>query len=270
MKPEKQPPILTLKQIQDDFVAQICHPQKQAIASYLKQNPTDSTFRLDIYRNNIMQNLRDALEKIFFNIWQLIGKECADNLAYVFCQTLEHLPVTHCLDDWGSQFPLFLQKNKHLKPLVYLKDIAKLEWLQHKSYRACTFKALDPFILQKKLHHDIEQIGWVFNPSVYLFSSFYGLKDIIDLINDPQKTDHVIFYKEPCYAVISRPFNHVVTYWLSESQFYFLKLLKKGFSLPQSFECVLKKDHAFDLVECLQIVLTNRLLWKVKKIARLG
>ncbi|ERH41396.1 hypothetical protein N751_17135, partial [Legionella pneumophila str. Leg01/11] len=175
------------------------------------------------------------------------------------------LPVTNCLDDWGGKFPQFVQEIEAIKDLVYLKDMAELEWLKHKSYNSADFKALNPLKLQNQLDHCIEEICLVFNPSVYLFSSPYVLKDIIDLIENPNEKINVILQREPCYAVINRQTNHVVTHWLSESQFYFFNSIKKGFTLMQSFELILKTNPDFDLVASLQMLLKNDLLWKYRK-----
>ncbi|ERH41406.1 hypothetical protein N751_17130, partial [Legionella pneumophila str. Leg01/11] len=179
MKQENQPVISTIKQIQNDFVREVLSQKKHIMAQHIHQNQIDPQVRLSIYRNNIMQNLQYALENTFPYIWKLVGKECADNLAYRFCQKQENLPVTNCLDDWGGKFPQFVQEIEAIKDLVYLKDMAELEWLKHKSYNSADFKALNPLKLQNQLDHCIEEICLVFNPSVYLFSSPYVLKDII-------------------------------------------------------------------------------------------
>lgn len=265
MKQENQPVISTNKQIQNDFVKEILNQNNHQMVKHIRQNHISPQLRLSIYRNNIMQNLRYALESTFPNIWKLVGKECADNLAYHFCQKPENLPVTHCLDDWGNTFPEFLLEIEPLQGLVYLKNIAELEWLKHQSYRAADFKPLNPLKLQNQLNNHIEELCFFFNPSVYLFSSPYILKDIINLIENPNEQPSVTLQHEPCYAVISRQTHEVVTIWLSENQFYFFKAIKDGFTMMQSYELILKTSPDFDLVAALQILLENDLLWKYKK-----
>ncbi|CEG58311.1 conserved protein of unknown function [Legionella fallonii LLAP-10] len=267
MKQENPSIISTLEHIQNEFVKGVLSQKSHSMVQYIHHNHIAPESRLSIYRNNIMQNLRYALENTFPYIWELVGKECADNLAYRFCQKLENFPVSHCLDDWGGKFPQFLQEIEAIKDLVYLQDIAELEWLKHKSFRADDFKVLNPLKLQNQLNNCLEELCLVFNPSVYLFSSPYVLKDIIDLIENPNETINVILQREPCYAIINRQTNHVVTHWLSESQFYFFNSIKNGFTLMQSYELILKTNPDFDLVASLQMLLKNDLFSNYRKTA---
>ena len=255
--------ISSIQQIQHDFISGVFNQDYDCISKHIRQSNIDAKFRLKIYRNNIFQCLRHALEMTFPNVWKLVGKECADTIAYRFCQNLNNLPLTPCLDDWGNRFPAFLQKIEPIHRLVYLKDIAELEWLQHKSNLAANFKALTPSRLQRFSHH-LETLRFKFNPSVHLFSSGYLLKEIINFIDQPDDKIKINLQRQPCYAVIARKSNHVFIQWISRDQFHFFSTIKNGFTLIQSYEAICSKNSDFDLNLALQLMFKFELLWKLK------
>ncbi len=264
MKLKKQSLISTIKLIQNDFAKAIFNQSDKNFILQIRSNQTTPEFRLSIYRNNILQNLRHTLEIIFPAIWKLVGKECADSLAYAFCQNEKNLPVINSLNGWGANFPKFLKDIKQIKHLVYLKDIAELEWLKHKSYCAADFKVFNSLKLQKKIKTHANELYLVFNPSLHLFSSAYSLKDIIDLIERPNEIDRINLQLGPCYAVITRKHNQVITHWISHEMFDFFTYIQSRIPLMQSYELTENKHPEFDLVAALEFMLKNHLLWKCR------
>ena len=260
MKQESQQIISTTKKIQEYFCDAVLDYKNTDIIQQICKNKIRPEFRLGIYRNTILQNLRHTLEITFPAIWKLVGQECADSLAYVFVQDKMNLPVSNCLDDWGKKFPKFLQKMKEVSHLVYLKDIAQLEWLKHLSYCARDYQPLTPETVQTILDMRVEQLRLLFNPTVFLYSSPYFLKEIFDFIEYPDEKGTIDLKSVPSYAVITRHYNYVITHWVTEEMFEFLNYVKKRVTLIQTYEYMLKTNPDFDLVKALQFMLTNNLM----------
>ncbi|HAT6936079.1 TPA: DUF2063 domain-containing protein [Legionella pneumophila] len=260
MKPGNLPVMPTIKQIQESFLKTVLNQQDTAIFEYFCPNEITNEFRFDIYRNTILQNLRHSLEITFPAIWKLVGKECADGLALHFAQDKNNLPTTNCLDDWGEKFPQFLKNNPTVSHLLYLKDIAEIEWLKHLSYCSRDYPVFDPRILQNHLNERLEKLTLLFNPSVFLYSSPYYLKNIFDLIENPQETDSIDFQQIPSYTVISRQNDQIITHWITQDLFQFLCHIKAGISLGCAYENVLENNPDFDLLTALQFLLRNELL----------
>lgn len=253
--------MLTVKQIQNDFYESVLNCKKTAILKQIRHNNILPEFRFNVYRNTIFQNLRHALELTFPTIWKLVGKECADALALTFVQNKVNLPKTNCLDDWGGKFPKFLQDIKTVSHLVYLKDIAQIDWFKHLSYCSSNDQSIDPIKLQKKLNgHHPEKLRLRFNPTVFLYSSSYFLKDIFDLIENPTKNESINLQSVHSYVVISRQHNQVHTHWVSEEMFHFFNQIKKRFTLMQSYEYTLQKYPNFNLTTVLQFMFKNELI----------
>lgn len=253
----------TMKQIQHDFAKAIFNPNEIEFMKNICKSTIAPEFRLNIYRNNILQNLYRALEITFPAVWKLVGKECADNLAAIFCREEKNLPITNCLDDWGANFPRFLQSVEPIKHLTYLPDIAKLEWLKHMSYRAPNFKLINRLKWSKELEFS-EKIYLIFNPSVYLFSSPYSLKEIVDLLESSDEKQNIHLQSVECYIIISRQYHRVTIHWIPQDMFRFFMSIQNRLSLIHAYEAVCETNPDFNLHEALQFIQENHLLWKIK------
>lgn len=113
---KSQPIMSMMKQIQNDFAKAIFNPNEIEFMKNIRESTIAPEFRLNIYRNNILQNLYRALEITFPAVWKLVGKECANNLAAIFVEK-KNLPLTNCLDDWGANFPRFYKALSRLSIL---------------------------------------------------------------------------------------------------------------------------------------------------------
>lgn len=94
----------------------------------------NSRERLAIYRNTIYANLKRTLKIIYPGIWSLIGDNCADQLAMMYCSDQANCPNSGCLDDWGKDFPDFIKTVEALQTLPYLSDYAEYEWNKQLAY----------------------------------------------------------------------------------------------------------------------------------------
>ncbi|MCL9683842.1 HvfC/BufC N-terminal domain-containing protein [Legionella maioricensis] len=251
-----------MKQIQNDFYASVFDRKNCAIIPHIRKNQIAPELRFSVYRNTIMQNLAKALEITFPSVWKLVGQECANSLAFAFIRKEINLPETGCLDDWGGKFPGFLQTVNAIASLVYLKDIAQIEWLKHLSYCAANYRPLNPVFLQNMLDSRLEKLRLRFNPTVFLYSSPFFLKEILELVEHPTEKEDIALQVEPCYAVISRQHHQVLIHWVSQDLFDFLNYIKKRCTLTQSYEYMLQVNPTFDLIPALHFLIKNELLWK--------
>lgn len=252
--------MLTINQIQKDFYENLLNHKKNVIIKQIRHNQIHPEFRFNVYRNTIFQNLRHALELTFPSIWKLVGKECGDALALTFVQNKINLPRSNCLDDWGRRFPKFLQDTKAVSHLDYLKDVAQIDWFKHLSYCASDYRAMNPIKLQNRLNSHPETLRLRFNPTVFLYSSPYFLKDIFDLIENPIEHERINLQLTHSYVVISRQHHQIHTHWVSEEIFDFFSQIKKHYTLMQAYEYTLQKNPNFDLTTVLQFMFKNELL----------
>ena len=82
--------------------------------------------RLNIYRNTMVTGVTKALRLTFPTVHRLVGADFFEGAAVRFIA--QHPPRAAYLDDYGAEFPEFLRSFEPAAALVYLGDVARLEW----------------------------------------------------------------------------------------------------------------------------------------------
>jgi hypothetical protein len=243
-----------LKDIQTQFYSTIMDNAESSLSTIIKPSRFNTEECLKVYRLNIFENLRKALEVTFPGVWKLLGDECANGLSYIFVRDIKNFPNTSVLDEWGESFPDFLSSHSSTKSLPYLRDYAYFEWLKHLSYFAEDMPYLSSQILETISEEIIDNIKFVFHPSVFLLKTDFPLDSIEVIIENPNSPS-INLNKKLTYAIIGRCFDEVKTQWISESYWKFFNLLKNGCALRESYEGVLDSNADFNLTEALIFLL---------------
>ncbi|MFA6969922.1 MAG: DNA-binding domain-containing protein [Gallionella sp.] len=89
---------------------------------------------LEVYRNNYRGNLHDALAGAYPVIVQLVGDEFFRFLSKKYIETNQSHSAN--LYHYGAEMARFLENFAPAQELVYLSDIAALEWACHIAYFA--------------------------------------------------------------------------------------------------------------------------------------
>lgn len=218
--------------------------------------------RLNIYRQTIFENMINALRITYPGIWQLIGDDCAYNVAYAYGKKKEYHPTTGCLDDFGHQFPDFLGQMPQLKHMPYLKDYASYEWLKHVAYMAPDCEGISVSELSGIPEEQIDEVTLKFCPSVYFFESSYDLSAIQHILmnKDSQKVQGVC---EQSYGIVARQEHDVCTYWLKKENWFFLQALFQGYSLKESTEIAENMNKNFSLEAVIAFLFKAQLVRKI-------
>lgn len=88
----------------------------------------------EVYHHNFMATHTKALREIYPMISKIIGEACFENAAAIYIP--QHLSVSYKLQDYGQLFPDFLADFAPLHSLMYLSDVAHLEWAIHELFYA--------------------------------------------------------------------------------------------------------------------------------------
>lgn len=102
----------------------------------------DCAERLDIYRNNTLITLGEALCATFPVVTRLVGDDFFHVAARRFA--LARLPKRPCLFEYGAGFPDFLEGMPECLGLPYLGDVARLEWALNEVFTAPDGPILSP------------------------------------------------------------------------------------------------------------------------------
>ena len=159
------------------------------LLSMLVSEDSDPSLRLSppqalkIYRENISQSLKEALDNHFPLSRLLLGAEYFSHLAELY---IESFPCKNAdLNFYGHELPAFAASQKELEEMYYLKDFMKLEFLYQEVHYApekegVSIRYADKIGYFQKLLHDAppEKSYLYFASTARLYSSPYPLLDI--------------------------------------------------------------------------------------------
>jgi len=128
------------------FAHAILHPEATVPNGLINPDGVAATKRFDVYRNNVVVSLIEALRATFPVIEKLLG---ADNFRILAGEFLRaHPPHSPVLSGYGGAMPVFLATYPHTNSLGYLPDIARLELALVRSYHAADAAPLAAEALQ--------------------------------------------------------------------------------------------------------------------------
>lgn len=128
------------------FRAALLDPRQAVPLGLRNPDGAPATKRFDVYRNNVVMSLIDALKAAFPAVAKLIGDENFTKLAGLYARA--HPPTSPLLMFYGDEMPGFLEGFAPLAKLPYLGDLSRLEIALRQSYHAADAPALDPSVLQ--------------------------------------------------------------------------------------------------------------------------
>lgn len=155
------------------FAPALLDPETAAPSGLVGPEDRPAGRRFDVYRNNVVVGLIDALATGFPVIQRLVGEKFFRAMADVFARA--HPPVSPVMQTYGAAFPAFLEAFTPVAHLPYLADVARLELGLRAAYHAADAAPLDPTALQMP---DLERAIARFAPAVRLVRSPYPIHAI--------------------------------------------------------------------------------------------
>ena len=123
----------SLHSLQADFVRGL-HGDSSALDAWVGDGEFTAAERLGIYRNNYRLSLRGALADVYPVVHKLVGDGF---FAFAADKFVPQYPSrSGNLHDFGAEFPDFLGALPEASELVYLPDVARLEWAWHEAFHA--------------------------------------------------------------------------------------------------------------------------------------
>jgi hypothetical protein len=167
--PNRRRAVPTLLELQRAMRASLVDRDDGAAAAMLAANvPAD---RLNIYRNTFVTGVTKALRLSFPAVHRLVGAEFFEGAAGLFIA--QHPPQAAYLDEYGAEFPEFLRDFEPAATLVYLADVARLEWAVNRAIHAPDVELLALAQLSDLSPEDQIRLCFVPHPSITLLCADY-------------------------------------------------------------------------------------------------
>ena len=212
--------------------------------------------RLDIYRNNVFSNYRSALKAVYPAILSLVG---ADYFRQAAQRYIERYPSSSGdIHHYGRDFFELLASLPGAAELVYLPDVARLEWSIHAAFHAADHERLDLSRLQSVAAEDYPRLRFVLNPAARLLRSDYPIRRIWQVNLPDYQGDQRVDLAEGGEDLLVMRRNFVMEVEaIATADAAALTAFQRNEMLGQALDVALAIDADFDVSSFLQRYVLN-------------
>jgi len=246
----------TLAELQRNFISD-CLSGKLTKDKILTEKDIDSRVisahgLMGIYQNSAIANITHSLLLTYPVIEKLLGNVFFTAMCKEFAYV--HWPKSGNMDDYGVSFPDFLAEFEHTKHLLYLKDVARLEWAFHQSSLADDAPNTDWTTLAQV--SDILQLKFLVAPSLFLVNSAFPIDEIWCVNQEGHSaTSQVELTTEQgddTYIVLFRQQLKTVILPISAGEFALLTAFKHGETFEKAIITASTKQVEFSIDDSLK------------------
>ncbi len=222
--------------------------------------------RFAIYRNNVFSNYREALRAVYPVVDRLVGRQFFDRVADHY---IELSPSTSGdLNEYGQNFPEIIAGFPGAAPLVYLRDVARLEWMIHESFHAADYPEIALDLIRNISPEHFEHLTFALHPACRLLTSPHPVQHIWQA-NQEGAPDETIDLNEggvnlliarPALRTVEGPQYEVELRPLKTGEFVMLSEFASGKSFGDALLRALDADHEFNVAAFMQTHIAARTL----------
>ena len=242
----------SLRELQQDFADALAGPE-HPVPAFAPTPGGSATERFAIYRRAVHANYFNALSATYPVVRRLVGT--AFFRAAVNAYVRAHPSLCGDLNVYGDAFGAFLAHYAPAVDLVYLPDVARLEWAIDEAQRATDTARAPGLVLAALSLVPAERLtGLRFRlaPSCRLVGSDYPVLRIWR-VNQPDYDgdDRVGLDESADRLLVRRDARGATLERLSAGEFAWLSALQAGATLAGAIEAAQGADASFDLGDAL-------------------
>ena len=237
--------MLSLRELQTQFSFAMLAGRCERATEWILPDDVSVESRLDVYRNTIFVSLKDALKEIFPAICRVVDERFFLYAAYEFIKA--HPPTQPCLSVYGEQFPRFLADFTPSRHLLYLPDLARVEWLLHRASVAPNITPLSLSSIASMAPEDLPSLVFQFAPSTEFLRSPWPVDRIWRTNRVGSDCEEVVDLGSGSVCLeVGRIGDEIGFHRLSPSAYCFRTALHAGSSLESAVDAALETDPGFD------------------------
>lgn len=189
--------------------------------------------RMNVYRGNVFGNWSAALAGAYPVARRIVGAEFFEAMAREYARV--YPSASGDLNEYGANLAAFLEAFPGTQDLLYLPDVARLEWLAHRAYYAADAK---PFDYSRPTELRLA-------PGAALLHSAWPLASIWEAHQDGGDPSLVNLDAGPARVLVHRSGWRVEVVSLRPGDHRFLERLQAVAALGPALEAAAAEDPAF-------------------------
>lgn len=226
------------------FAKPLTRPSLPTPAVVAGPNGKSAVKRYNVYRNNMVVSLIEALASVYPAVQRITGAEFFRAMArfHIF----ESPPTSPLLFEYGRNFPGFIARYAYAQSMPWLSDVARIEraWLD--AYHAADAEPLSPADLAVVDACGLSELRFIAHPATRVVRSAYAAVTIF-AANRDDETPGTIDAGQAEDALITRPHLDVSVRHLPPGGATFMTDLIAGRSLGQAAAAALEDTQTFDI-----------------------
>ena len=243
---------------QKEFTAALLNPDQATPKGLVDSRGRPAGKRFDVYRNNVVFSLLEAMRTAFPVIEKMLGQKFFHAVCSDFVR--KHPPRLPILMFYGADFPEFLAAVEPLKEYPFLPDVARLELVRRFAYHAADADPIKPEVLGEIDPEQLMQARFQFAPALQILASDHSIIDLWDF-NMIEGAPKPAFDRQ--IALISRPAFDPVMTRINPDVALFLNLLIDGKNLSSALDSTTDTHPEFDFSAALGIMLQTEIITKI-------
>lgn len=250
----------SLREVQRGMAAATIFDDHTALAALgIVSGTAGAAARIAIYRNNILGNYHKALAATFPVVRQLVGAAFFNAAVDAFVR--DHPSTRGDVNRYGGELPRFLSTYVPARDLVYLPDVARLEWSIDQAAIAADAPAFDVAVLAALPEDAHASLRFVLHPSAQLLESRYPILRIwqVNQTNDAAAAS-VDLGEGGDSLLIGRGPRGVGVERLSPGESALLRAFAANLTLSAAAHRAVEAEPAFDLPAALRHHVANHVL----------
>lgn len=239
----------------DAFATALLDPLAPVPAQITQKGASQKRF--DVYRNNVVLSLLEALGDAFPSVRAIAGEQNFSRIAHDFIALFP--PKTAMMQAFGEEFPSFLKNYAPLKKSLFLADLALAERMWLEAYHARDEEPLGPETFSSIPAKQVPGLVFLAHPATRLAVSRYPVADLLGA----RECWPVHGLDLACSQtmLITRPFLSVMTVTVkSDAETAFLSAILAGETLGSAIENAVEHDANFQPQNAISLMLRTGML----------
>jgi hypothetical protein len=228
----------------DAFAAGLMDPEHATPADLVGPHGKDAIKRYNVYRNNVMASLIDALAATYPAIQRITGVEFFRAMARFHIRATP--PTSPLLFEYGRDFPAFIGTYDYAQDMPWLADVARIEraWLD--AFHAADAESLASDVLAAVPSDRLSELVFTAHPASRIVRSAYPAVAIFAM-NRAEGPILPLQSDAAEDALVTRPDMDVAVRLLPPGGAVFLRSLIGGDTLGAAAGAAFADAPSFDL-----------------------
>ncbi|AEF53259.1 DNA-binding domain-containing protein [Marinomonas posidonica] len=238
-----------------DFIQALLSQDKSHLYPLLSGEATEKAVRFQVYQNNLVVSLQEALADIFPVTQKLVGEDFFRAMAREFL--LHHPPTSPIISEYGANFSEFIRQFEPAQSVAFLPDMASLEYQLLQLTHAAEMDTLNhqSIAVTFEKTHDPGQLLMEITPNCQLLHAPFAIGSLFLANQQDVSSDHIDI-NESEYILLHKSFLYAKLSVISFDQACFIKALQEHIPLASA----VPESDDFDLGSSLAKLIEWKLI----------